>query len=79
MNAGLKRTERPRSSAEAVIKYNLAPSGDLDVGDRNRFAQFNYAERKAALEFVEYRASLPDYELDQKYLDDARIFWSVAA
>ena len=66
MNAGVRRTERPRSSAEAVINYNLAPSGDLDVGDRNRFAQFNDAERKAVLEFVEYRASLPDYELDQK-------------
>ena len=39
----------PQSSANAVINYNLAPSGDLDVGERNRFAQFNEAERHAVL------------------------------
>jgi hypothetical protein len=62
-----------------VINYNFAPSGDLDVGERNRFAQFNEAERRVVLEFVEYRAALPDYDLDKKYLQDALTFWGVAA
>lgn len=68
----------PQSSAEAVINYNLVPSGDLDVGERNRFSGFNEAERRAVLEFVEYRSSLPGSEFDQRYLEDARIFWSAA-
>lgn len=68
----------PESSAEAVIHYNLAPSGDLDVGDRNRFSQFNDEERRAVLEFVQYRAALPEYAGDQAYLEKARTFWSVA-
>lgn len=71
--------ETPRSSAEAVINYNLAPSGDLDVGERNRFAHFNDVERRVVLEFVEYRAALPEYELDRRYLQDALAFWGVAA
>jgi len=69
----------PRSSAGAVVNYNLAPSGDLDVGERNRFSSFNKAERGVVLEFVEYRASLPESEFDQRYLEDARVFWSIAA
>jgi hypothetical protein len=69
----------PESSAEALINYNLAPSGDLDVGERNRFAHFADAERRVVLEFVEYRVALPDSEFDRKYLEDARAFWSVAA
>lgn len=65
----------PQSSAEAVMNYNLAPSRDLDVGERNRFSQFNESERRGVLEFVEYRAALPDYEFDRKYLEDALRFW----
>ena len=68
----------PQSSAEAVMNYNLAPSRDLDVGERNRFSQFNESERRGVLEFVEYRAALPDYEFDRKYLEDALRFWSGA-
>jgi hypothetical protein len=68
----------PQSSADAMINYNLAPSG-VDLGERNRFAQFSDAERRAVHEFVEYRAALPDYEFDQEYLEDARKFWGDAA
>jgi hypothetical protein len=67
----------PNSSLAAVINYNLAPSGDLDVGERNRFFQFSEAERRAVLEFVQYRASLPESAHDRAYLEDAEIFWSV--
>lgn len=67
----------PQSSADALINYNLAPSADLDVGERNRFAHFNSAERLAILEFVEYRAASPAGEYDEKYLNDALDFWRV--
>ena len=33
----------PESSLDALINYNLAPSPDLDVGDRNRFADITQA------------------------------------
>jgi Family of unknown function (DUF6714) len=66
----------PQSSAEATINYNLAPSGDLDVGERNRFAQFNDVERRIVLEFVEYRAGLPECKFDRRYLEDALAFWA---
>jgi hypothetical protein len=62
-----------------VINYNLAPSGDLDVGERNRFEHFDAAERRVVLEFVEYRIALPDSEFDQRYLEDALSFWGIAA
>jgi hypothetical protein len=65
----------PQSSTEAVINYNLAPSGSLDVGERDRFAQFTDAERRVVLEFVEYRLALPDNEFDEEYLQDALSFW----
>lgn len=68
----------PESSAEAVIHYNLAPSGELDVGERNRFSQFSDEERRAVLEFVQYRAALPEYAGDQGFLEEARKFWSGA-
>jgi hypothetical protein len=67
----------PRSSTEAVINYNLAPSGSLDVGERNRFAYFADAERRVVLEFVKYRLALPDNEHDQEYLQDALSFWQM--
>lgn len=64
-----------QSSVEAVINYNLAPSGDLDVGERNRFAGFTAAQRQVVLEFVELRANSPDYQSDRAYLKDALAFW----
>lgn len=69
----------PHCSADAVINYNLAPSGDLDTGDRNRFVGFTEGERRLVLEFVEYRASLEEHGYDQLYLESARAFWSHAA
>jgi hypothetical protein len=68
----------PESSADAVINYNLAPAGELDVGERNRFAGFNEAERQVVLEFVQYRHGMPDSEFDQDYLQRALAFWSPA-
>jgi len=69
----------PESSAEAVMNCNLAPSGDLDVGERNRFAQFSEAERRVVLEFVECRAASPDYESDREFLDEVLGFWRGAS
>jgi uncharacterized protein DUF6714 len=69
----------PHSSAEAVINYNLAPSGDLDTGDRNRFVGFSEGERRLVLEFVEHRAGLEEHGYDQPYLERARAFWRNAA
>lgn len=60
---------------EALINYNLAASTDLDVGQRNRFAGFSEEERRVVLEFVEYRASLPDHIYDEPYLEAARSSW----
>lgn len=68
----------PQSSTDAVINYNLAPSASLDVGERNRFAHFADAERRAVLEFVQYRLGLPDNEFDQQHLEGALSFWRSA-
>ena len=65
----------PNSNVEALINYNLVPSTDLDVGERNRFAGFSDEERRVVLEFVEYRASLPDQIHDGPYLEAASSFW----
>jgi hypothetical protein len=69
----------PPSMLDAVINYNLAPTGDLDVGERNRFSGFTPVEARVVLEFVEHRASDPDLELDREYLDEARAFWTALA
>lgn len=68
----------PECSVEAIINCNLAPAGELDVGARNRFAQFNDAERRALLEFVDYRIASADTEIDRTQLEDARLFWSAS-
>jgi hypothetical protein len=65
----------PNSNVDALINYNLAPSTDLDVGERDRFAGFSEEERRVVLEFVEYRANLPDHIHDEPYLEAARSFW----
>ena len=38
-------------------------------------AAFSEEERRVVLEFVEYRASLPDHIYDEPYLEVARSFW----
>jgi hypothetical protein len=69
----------PPGMLDAVINYNLAPTGDLDVGDRNRFAAFTPGEARVVLEFVEHRAAEPDLDLDREYLDKAWEFWAALA
>jgi hypothetical protein len=69
----------PPSMLDAVINYSLSPSGDLDVGERNRFARFSPAEARLMLEFVEHRASVPDLDFDRDYFDAAWLFWSALA
>jgi hypothetical protein len=70
---------QPPAMLDAVINYNLAPTGDLDVGDRNRFAAFTPGEARVVLEFVEHRRAEPDLDLDREYLDKAREFWAALA
>jgi len=67
---------KPPAMLDAVINYNLSPTGDLDVDDRNRFATFTPDEAHVVLEFVEHRASGPDLDLDRVYLDEAWEFWT---
>ncbi len=66
----------PPSMLDAVINYNLAPTGDLDVGERNRFSQFTPAEARIVLEFVEHRATEPGADHDREFLDKAWEFWA---
>lgn len=70
---------QPESMLDAVINYNLAPTGDLDVGERNRFANFTPSEARVVLEFVEHRANRDDADLDRAYLDKAWEFWATLA
>jgi hypothetical protein len=70
---------QPPSMLDAVLNYNLAPTGDLDLGERNRFADFTPTEARVVLEFVEYRAKGDDTDLDRAYLDKAREFWATLA
>jgi hypothetical protein len=69
----------PPSTLDAVIHYSLAPSGDLDVGARNRFAAFTPAEARVVLEFVEHRAADEGADPDRAYLDEAWEFWATVA
>jgi hypothetical protein len=64
------------SSLEALINYNLAPSAELDVGERDRFAYFSPEERKVIAEFVAYRSSLEGADFDRQHLDQAIQYWS---
>jgi hypothetical protein len=70
---------QPPSMIDAVINYNLAPTGDLDVGERNRFSQFTPAEARVVLEFVEHRFDEPGAELDKEYLEKAHNYWQALA
>jgi hypothetical protein len=70
---------KPQGMLDAVINYSLSPTGDLDVGDRNRFATFTPGEARLVLEFVEHRASDPELELDREHLDKAWLFWASLA
>ena len=69
----------PESMLDAVINYGLAPYGDLDTAERNRFAKFTPSEARVVLEFVEHRAAMPDSEFDRAYLDKAWEFWAALA
>jgi hypothetical protein len=68
--------EHSDSSADAVINYNLAPSGSLDDGERDRFVYFSPAERRVVAEFVEHRSQMEGAEFDRVYLDQARAYWN---
>lgn len=70
---------KPPSMLDAVIDYNLHPTGDLDVADRNRFSTFQPGEARLVLEFVEHRACDPDLEPDREFLDKAWEFWAALA
>jgi hypothetical protein len=64
------------SSLDALINYNLAPSGPLDdEEERNRFAMFTPSEGQAVLEFVDYRLKLEDVGSDIQYLEQAAQYW----
>jgi hypothetical protein len=69
----------PPGMLDAVINYNLAPTGDLDVGERNRFGSFTPAEARVVLEFVEYRVAQPEADSDEAYLMPALDFWTKLA
>ena len=63
------------SSLDALINYNLAPSGPLDEGERDRFSTFSPSEGRAVLEFVNYRLHLDDVGSDTQYLEQAAKHW----
>jgi len=69
----------PQSSVDALINYNLAPSGSLDDGERNRFRWFSVAERQVIAEFVEFRYQQCGADLDRPYLEQAREFWNASS
>lgn len=69
----------PASMLDAVINYNLAPTGELDVGDRNRFQGFTSVEARAVLEFVEHRVAQPEADFDEAHLMPALDFWTKLA